>query len=118
MTAYSCAARYRRLGPSAVGLVHRSSQSCSNDPNSVLAGNRRTTPLTNTFFEEGRNPCENNGDLLHALQFREASPNLESHPAMAAGVTSKLSEMSDMVKVREDREAGDLEALPRSRSKG
>jgi hypothetical protein len=50
------------------------------------------------------------GDLLYALQFRPHSSDVENSPAMAAGVTSKLWEMADMLKVLEDWEASDRQA--------
>jgi hypothetical protein len=54
------------------------------------------------LFKEGRKPRAYDGDLLHALQFRAHHQTLKITPAMAAGVTSKLWEMADMVKVLED----------------
>jgi hypothetical protein len=56
-------------------------------------------------LQEGRKPRAHDGDLFHALQFRAHPSDLEVTPAMAAGVTPKLWEMSDMVKVLEGWEA-------------
>lgn len=45
------------------------------------------------------------GDLLQHYNFVRIHQTLKVTPAMAAGATSKLWEMSDMVKVLEDWEA-------------
>jgi len=45
------------------------------------------------------------GAAFHGLQFCAHPSTLKISPAMAAGVTDKLWEMSDMVKVLEDWEA-------------
>jgi hypothetical protein len=43
----------------------------------------------------------NDDDFFHAPQFRARPQTLKVTPAMAAGVTSKLGEMADMVVVLE-----------------
>jgi hypothetical protein len=56
-------------------------------------------PPHQRLLKKGCEPRAYDGDLLHALQFRST---LKITPAMAASVTPKLWEMSDMVKVLED----------------
>jgi hypothetical protein len=71
----------------------------------IRMGNRRMTRLTNAFSKK----VENHGHMM-ALYFMHYNfvrlhQTLKVTPAIAAGVTSKLWEMSDMVKVLEDWEA-------------
>jgi hypothetical protein len=69
-------------------------------------GMRRFTRLTNAFSKK----VENHAYVAVAIYFMHYNfvrihQTLKISPAMAAGVTDKLWEMSDMVKVLEDWEA-------------
>src|ERR1700730_5455260 len=56
------------------------------------------------LFKEGRKPRAHDGDFMH-YNFVRIHQTSKVTPAMAAGVTPKLWEMSDMVKVLEAWEA-------------
>ena len=71
----------------------------------IRMGNRRMTRLTNAFSKKAANH-----DYMMAIYFMHYNfvrihQTLKITPAMAAAVTDKLWEMSDMVKVLEDWEA-------------
>ena len=57
------------------------------------------------IFKEGQKSRTHDGCLFHALQFRSHPSNLANHASDGGGVTPKLWEMSDLVKVLEDWEA-------------
>ena len=56
------------------------------------------------LLEKGRESRAFGRDPLHALQLRADPPELEDNPAMAAGVTTKLWSITDMVRIIEERE--------------
>jgi hypothetical protein len=69
-------------------------------------GNRRMTRLTNAFSKKAANHTHMMAIYFMHYNFMRIHQTLKVTPAMAANVTSKLWEMSDMVKVLEDWEAG------------
>jgi len=68
-------------------------------------GMRRFTRLTNAFSKKHENHVHAVAIYFMHYNFVRIHQTLKTTPAMAAGVTSKLWEMSDMVKVLEDWEA-------------
>jgi IS1 family transposase len=72
---------------------------------SMRMGNRRMTRLTNAFSKKAANHAHMMAIYFMHYNFVRIHQTLKVAPAMAAGVTSKLWEMSDMVKVLEDWEA-------------
>jgi hypothetical protein len=71
----------------------------------IRLGNRRMTRLTNAFSKKAKNP-----EYMMAIYFMHCNSvrihqTLKITPAMAAGVTCKLWDMSDMVKALEEWEA-------------
>jgi len=68
-------------------------------------GMRRFTRLTNAFSKKHENHVHAVAVYFMHYNFVRIHQTLKITPAMAAGVTSKLWEMSDMVKVLEDWEA-------------
>ena len=73
----------------------------------VRMGNRRMTRLTNAFSKKAENHAHMMAVYFMHYNFVRIHQTTKVTPAMAAGVTSKLWEMSDMVKVLEDWEASD-----------
>ena len=69
---------------------------------SMRMGNRRMTRLTNAFSKKAENHAHMMAIYFMHYNFVRIHQTLKVTPAMAAGVTSKLWEMSDMVKVLED----------------
>jgi IS1 family transposase len=67
---------------------------------------RRFTRLTNAFSKKAENHAHSVALNFMYYNFVRIHTTLRCTPAMAAGVTAKLWEMSDMVKVLEDWEAG------------
>ena len=72
---------------------------------SMRMGNRRMTRLTNAFSKKAENHAHMMAIYFMHYNFVRIHQTLRITPAMAAGVTPKLWEMSDMVKVLEDWEA-------------
>ena len=72
---------------------------------SMRMGNRRMTRLTNAFSKKAENHAHMMSIYFMHYNFVRIHQTLRVTPAMAAGVTPKLWEMSDLVKVLEDREA-------------
>ncbi len=68
----------------------------------IRMGNRRMTRLTNAFSKKAANHVHMMAIYFMHYNFVRIHQTLKITPAMAAGVTSKLWEMSDMVKVLED----------------
>src|ERR1019366_96049 len=66
---------------------------------SIRMGNRRMTRLTNAFSKKAENHAHMMAIYFMHYNFVRIHQTLKMTPAMAAGVTSKLWEMSDMVKV-------------------
>ena len=62
------------------------------------------TRLTNAFSKKAENHAHMMAIYFMHYNFVRIHQTLKVTPAMAANVTSKLWEMSDMVKVLEDRE--------------
>jgi len=71
----------------------------------IRMGNRRMTRLTNAFSKKAANHAHMMAIYFMHYNFVRIHQTLKVTPAMAAGVTGKLWEMSDMVKVLEDWEA-------------
>jgi IS1 family transposase len=71
----------------------------------IRMGNRRMTRLTNAFSKKAENHAHMMAIYFMHYNFVRIHQTTKVTPAMAAGVTSKLWEMSDMVKVLEDWEA-------------
>jgi IS1 family transposase len=71
----------------------------------IRMGNRRMTRLTNAFSKKAENHAHMMAIYFMHYNFVRIHQTLKITPAMAAGVTSKLWEMSDMVKVLEDWES-------------
>jgi IS1 family transposase len=72
---------------------------------SLRMGNRRMTRLTNAFSKKAENHAHMMAIYFMHYNFVRIHQTLKVTPAMAARVTSKLWEMSDMVKVLADWEA-------------
>jgi len=68
----------------------------------IRMGNRRMTRLTNAFSKKAENHAHMMAIYFMHYNFVRIHQTLKITPAMAAGVTSKLWEMADMVKVLED----------------
>jgi hypothetical protein len=71
----------------------------------IRMGNRRMTRLTNAFSKKAENHAHMMAIYFMHYNFVRIHKTLKVTPAMAANVTPKLWEMSDMVKVLEDWEA-------------
>ncbi len=71
----------------------------------IRMGNRRMTRLTNAFSKKAANHAHMMAIYFMHYNFVRIHQTLRVTPAMAAGVTSKLWEMTDMVQVLEDWEA-------------
>jgi hypothetical protein len=67
----------------------------------IRIGNRRMTRLTNAFSKKAANHAHMMAIYFMHYNFVRIHQTLKVTPAMAAGVTSKLWEMSDMVDVLE-----------------
>ena len=72
---------------------------------SMRMGMRRFTRLTNAFSKKAENHAHSVAIYFMHYNFVRIHQTLRCTPAMAAGVTAKLWELSDMVKVLEDWEA-------------
>jgi IS1 family transposase len=68
----------------------------------IRMGNRRMTRLTNAFSKKAANHAHMMAIYFMHYNFVRIHQTLKITPAMAAGVTPALWEMSDMVKVLED----------------
>ncbi|MEO8715005.1 MAG: IS1 family transposase [Acetobacteraceae bacterium] len=68
-------------------------------------GNRRFTRLTNAFSKKAENHAHMVALHMMYYNFVRIHQTLRCTPAMAAGVTTKLWELADMVRVLEDWEA-------------
>jgi hypothetical protein len=73
-------------------------------------GNRRMTRLPNAFSKKAENHTHMMAIYFMHYNFVRIHQTLKITPAMAANVTDKLWEMSDMVKVLEDWEASQKDA--------
>ena len=71
----------------------------------IRMGNRRMIRLKNGFSKKAANRAHMMAIYLMHYNFVRIHQTLKVTPAMAARVTSKLWEMSEMVKVLEDWEA-------------
>ena len=78
-------------------------------------GMRRFTRLTNAFSKKVENHAYAVAIYLMHYNFVRIHQTLKVTPAMAAGVTEKLWEMSDLVKVLEDWETAQKGWLPQSK---
>jgi hypothetical protein len=72
---------------------------------SMRMGTRRFTRLTNAFSKKAENHAHAVAIYFMHYNFIRIHQTLRCPPAMAAGVTTKLWELADMVKVLEDWEA-------------
>jgi IS1 family transposase len=68
----------------------------------IRMGNRRMTRLTNAFSKKAENHAHMMAIYFMHYNLVRIHQTLKVTPAMAAGVTQKLWEMSDMVRVLED----------------
>ncbi len=68
---------------------------------SIRMGSRRMTRLTNAFSKKAENHAHMMAIYFMHYNFVPIHQTLQVTPAMAAGVTSKLWEMSDLVAVLE-----------------
>jgi hypothetical protein len=68
-------------------------------------GMRRFTRLTNAFSKKAENHAHATAIYFMHYNFVRIHQTLRCSPAMAAGVTTKLWDLADMVKVLEDWEA-------------
>jgi hypothetical protein len=68
------------------------------------------TRLTNAFSKKAANHAHMMAIYFMQYNFVRIHQTLKITPAMAAGVTNRLWEMADMVKVLEDWEAGKVAA--------
>jgi hypothetical protein len=71
----------------------------------IRMGNRRMTQLANAFSKKAENHTHMMAIYFMHYNFVRIHQTLKVTPAMAAGVTPKLWEMPDMVKLLEDWEA-------------
>ena len=71
----------------------------------IRMGNRRMTRLTNAFSKKAENHAHMMAIYFMHYNFVRIHQTLRVTPAMAAGITPKLWEMADLVKVLEDWEA-------------
>ena len=71
----------------------------------IRMGNRRMTRLTNAFSKKAKNHEHMMAIYFMHYNFVRIHQTLKITPAMAAGVTPRLWEMSDLVKVLEEWEA-------------
>jgi hypothetical protein len=67
----------------------------------IRMGNRRMTRLTNAFSKKAENHAHMMAIYFMHYNFVRIHQTLKVTPAMAAGVTDRLWDMSDMVKVIE-----------------
>jgi IS1 family transposase len=72
---------------------------------SIRMGNRRFTRLTNAFSKKAENHAHALAIYFMHYNFVRIHQTLRCTPAMAANVTTKLWELTDMVKVLEDWES-------------
>jgi hypothetical protein len=72
---------------------------------SIRMGTRRFTRLTNAFSKKAENHAHAVAIYLMQYNFVRIHQTLRCTPAMAAGVSKKLWELSDMVAVLEECEA-------------
>ena len=79
----------------------------------IRMGNRRMTRLTNAFSKKAANHDHMMAIYFMHYNFVRIHQTLKITPAMAAGVTAKLWEMPDMVKVLEDWEKSANEQIGR-----
>ena len=73
----------------------------------IRMGNRRRTRLTNAFSKKAENHAHMMAIYFMHYNFVRIHQTLKITPAMAAGVTSRLWEMEDMVNALEDWEVGE-----------
>jgi hypothetical protein len=99
----SGAVKYRIEGRPDPKHVSTSFVECQNL--NIRMGNRRLTRLTDAFSKKAENHAHMMAIYFMRYNFVQLHKTLRVTPAMAAGVTSKLREMSDMVKVLEGWEA-------------
>jgi IS1 family transposase len=107
----------RRYSPAVCTGAHKHRVEGSPDPKhvstsfverqnlSMRMGNRRMTRLTNAFSKKAENHAHMMAIYFMHYNFVRIHQTLKVTPAMAAGVTPKLWEMSDMVQALEEWEA-------------
>jgi len=89
--------RLKRPDPKRVSTSYAERQNLN-----IRMGMRRFTRLTNALSKKHENHVHAVAVYSMHYNFVRIHQTLKITPAMAAGVTSKLWEMSDMVKVLED----------------
>jgi hypothetical protein len=75
-------------------------------------GMRRFTRLTNAFSKKAKNHARATAIYFTHYNVVRLHQTLRCNPAMAAGVTTKLWELADMVTVLEEWEATQGTSLP------
>jgi uncharacterized HAD superfamily protein len=78
----------------------------------IRMGNRRMTRLTNAFWKKAENHAHMIAIYFMHYNFVRTHKTLKITLAMAANVTPKLWEMSDMVRVLEDWECVNSSSQP------
>ena len=100
-----CTGAHKRRVEGSPDPKHVSTSFVERNNLSMRMGNRRMTRLTNAFSKKAENHAHMMAIYFMHYNFVRIHQTLRVTPAMAAGVTPKLWEMSDLVKVLEDWEA-------------
>jgi IS1 family transposase len=111
----------RRYSPACTGAIktpiegkpdpkHISTSYVERQNLNIRMGNRRMTRLTNAFSKKAENHAHMMAIYFMHYNFVRIHQTLKVTPAMAAGVTPKLWEMSDIVRVLEDWETSQVAA--------
>ncbi len=100
-----CTGAHKRRVEGNPDLKHVSTSFVERQNLNIRMGNRRMTRLTNAFSKKAENHAHMMAIYFMHYNFVRIHQTLKVTPAMAAGVTTKLWEMSDMAKVLEDWEA-------------
>ena len=100
-----CTGAHKRRVEGSPDPKHVSTSFVERNNLSMRMGNRRMTRLTNAFSKKAENHAHMMAIYFMHYNFVRIHQTLGVTPAMAAGVTPKLWEISDVVKVLEDWEA-------------
>ena len=100
-----CTGAHKRIVKGNPDPKHVSTSYVERSNLSMRMGNRRMTRLTNAFSKKAENHVHMMAIYFMHYNFVRIHQTLKVTPAMAAGVTPKLWEMSDLVRVLEDWEA-------------
>ena len=105
-----CTGAHKRRVEGSPDPKHVSTSFVERNNLSMRMGNRRMTRLTNAFSKKAENHAHMMAIYFMHYNFVRIHQTLRITPAMAAGVTPKLWEMSDLVKVLVDWEASRIAA--------